>query len=69
MYSGRVTAYFGRTSLNIISYAYRMREARSPAFVAMLNGAEAEGEANGFIFAEAVAASLDAIIAEAGRTR
>lgn len=44
-------------------------ETRSRAFVAMLNPAEAEGEAHGLISAEAVAASLDAIVAEARRSR
>ena len=44
-------------------------EPRSLAFVTMLNAAKAKGEANGFSFAKAVAASRDAIIAEARRSR
>ena len=42
-------------------------EARQRDFVAMLDAAEAEGEEEGFISADAVAVALDGIIQEASR--
>ena len=47
----------------------QQNEAQSQDFVAMLNAAEAEGKANGFVTVDEVTASLDAIIAEARRSK
>jgi antitoxin ParD1/3/4 len=54
-----------RAALRLLQQAEQQRQ----DFVAMLQAAEAEGEAIGFTTAEALGAELDAVILEAGRPR